>query len=77
MIFISTTDFWKAASNWQEMCHQQSDFKDFTGISIGEVSGFDHSYIEVTDHTVRRIKMLIGPNYKAIIKAYLIKQNNR
>lgn len=72
MTYIKMSEFWQAASNWQDVSWNEKAFGDFTGLSPNRHGGMGHEFwLKVTDETARRIELLLGPHSRTVIKAYL------
>lgn len=60
-----------AASRWQDVSWNEEAFAVFVGRSPESVFPKNMIWLAVTEETARRVSMLTGPHYRAIIKAYL------
>lgn len=77
MRYITQDEFWRAASRWQDIIDDMDRFEDFTGIKLLNVGGKHRYFVEVSEDTKRRIHLLLGPDYRAIIKAWLATYGER
>jgi hypothetical protein len=72
MYWLNKREFHTACERWQEVSGDQKAFERFVGLTVGEVVRTGSRYAEVTPEVTRKIQMILGPHYVAIIKAYLI-----
>lgn len=75
MPLIHKADFWRVESRWHGVYDSREAFEAFTGVRIDDVSGTHWTYFDVTDESARKIQLLLGPHYRAIIKAYEARGN--
>lgn len=71
MLQVSWGDYWKASDRWDTVVGGTYDnhrsFHTFLGCN---------SIIGLDDLATERIRLLNGPHYRAIIKAYLARTNH-
>lgn len=72
--WMEVTRFWKACSNWQDVSWDQKAMELFLGIEVSEIAGCHKTWFLCGEQAARRLELITGPNYRAIIKAYLIQQ---
>jgi hypothetical protein len=68
---MTPNDFWRAASNWQDVSWNQKAFEKFVGVKVKNMSS---TYHPLPEKVAERVRLLVGPNHVAIIKAYLARQ---
>jgi hypothetical protein len=75
--FVLTIDYWNAASRWQDVSWDEQAFAEFVGKHPNHVSGNAFTYVPLPQDKAHRIKLLLGPNYRTIIKVYLLQKSSK
>lgn len=76
---VRTEDIWKARGHFMQVIDDVYDFEIFVGHPnlLPVISGNHHSCHNVSEFTARRVAMLCGPHYRAIIKAWVIVRDQK
>lgn len=75
-VLISAVDVHEAADRWDQCVPSQlvDSFHKFLGVeNFVAVWRVASDSFALNEEAARKIRLLLGPHYKAIIKAYLIK----
>lgn len=74
---IRRVDVFEAWSRWQDAINSdQSAFEKFIENPwlVHRASWDSYTYLDVAENTANKIDMLLGPHYRALIKAWYIKR---
>lgn len=77
MVWVASTDYERAIARWQEVTNDEKmAFFNFTINPALQRGASMRVWYQVTEEMAQKVELLNGPHYKAIIKAYLIKEEH-